>query len=347
MNVGTRAAYPVGTPLSHYVLQEQQRAGSVSGEFSRLIHHLVLGAKVVGKFVAHAGLAEMLGDDGGANSSGDAQKKLDVLAHERLSEHLLSSGLVAAIASEESAHAVAANADVAAGARYVVAFDPLDGSSNIDCNGSIGTIFSIFRCASPSGEIDDPDTLFLRPGREQVAAGYFLFGPSTALVLSTGNGVALFTLDPMVGEFFLTEDNIHVPVRGKYYALNEGNRQKWLTWTREYADWMHTGEATGSPYSQRYVGTLVADAHRTLLYGGIFAYPEDRKNPHGKLRLLYEAMPMAFLFEQAGGAATDGETGILDREIRALHQRTPLMLGSREDVGDLHMFTEGRATPWV
>lgn len=325
--------YPIGTPLSHFVLLEQQKHAA-TGEFSRLLHHLALGAKMVAKAVSHAGLVDVLGETSGANASGDTQKKLDVYANDRYIDHLLNSGLIAVLGSEECDNAIAVPEGKPRG-RYIVTIDPLDGSSNIDCNVCVGTIFSVFRLDRDLDGNDDLDQLLLQPGDSQIAAGYVLYGPSTVLVLTTGNGVHGFTLDTLVGEFFLTHPNIRIPERGKIYAINEGNTSQWLPWTKDYVDSLKSDRnPTGKPYSGRYVGSLVADAHRTLLYGGIFMYPGDKKNPNGKLRLLYEAFPMAFILEQAGGAASDGVQRILDRTPTALHERVPLILGSKLDVGD-------------
>lgn len=324
--------YAIGTPLSHVLLLEQ-RALAATGEFSRLVHHLVLGAKVVAKAVSHAGLMEdTIGETGRANASGETQKKLDVYAHERLVHHLIHSGLIAVLGSEEDEHAIRVPDGVRRG-QYVVTIDPLDGSGNIDVNLPIGTIFSIFRLPSTPADGESDDALLLRRGNEQVAAGYVLYGPSTVLVLTTGNGVMGFTLDPQVGEFLLTHPSIRMPERGSTYAINEGNAGNWLPWTSEYiASLKSDRNGGGKPYSLRYVGCLVGDIHRTLLQGGIFLYPGDRKSPKGKLRLVYEGFPMAFLIEQAGGKATDGVNRILDYKAETLHQRVPLVLGSVLDV---------------
>lgn len=331
--------YPVGTPLSHVLILEQRAVSGATGEFSRLLHHLALGAKVVAKAVAHAGLMDdVLGDSQGANASGETQKKLDVYAHERLVHHLVHSGLIAVLGSEEDEHAIRVPDGVRRG-DYVVTIDPLDGSGNIDVNLSIGTIFSIYRLPETPSDGDCTDELLLRRGDEQIAAGYVLYGPSTVLVLTTGNGVRGFTLDPLVGEFLLTHPDIRIPERGATYAINEGNAANWLPWTRDYvASLKGSGNGAGKAYGLRYVGCLVGDIHRTLLKGGIFLYPGDRKSPRGKLRLVYEGFPMAFLIEQAGGRATDGVRRILDYTAEALHQRVPLVLGSPRDVEEAAQF---------
>lgn len=333
--------YPIGTPLSHFVLLEQQKHVA-TGEFSRLLHHLALGAKVVAKAVSHAGLVDVLGETKATNATGDTQKKLDVFANERFIDHLISSGLIAVLGSEENDNAIGVPDGKPRG-RYIVTIDPLDGSSNIDCNVSIGTIFSIFRLERDLQPSDNLDALLLQPGHKQIAAGYVIYGPSTVLVLTTGNGVHGFTLDTLVGEFFLTHPNIRIPERGKIYAINEGNTHAWLPWTTAYVAHVKSDKnASGKPYGARYVGSLVADAHRTLLYGGVFLYPGDQKNPRGKLRLLYEAFPMAFILEQAGGAATDGVTRILDLTPTKLHEKVPLVLGSKLDVEEVAGFAAAR-----
>jgi fructose-1,6-bisphosphatase I len=255
-------------------------------------------------------------------------QKLDVLANDILLAVLEKSGRCSMAASEELDEARV----FGPGGKYIVAFDPLDGSSNIDVNISIGTIFSVLRAA------DGP----LQPGTKIVAAGYSVYGSATTLVLSTGHGVHGFTLDPGVGEFFLSHPNIRCPERGATYSINEGNHCRWEPNVQKWAQWIKSEQkAEGLPYGARYVGSLVADAHRTLLKGGIFAYPGDTKSPGGKLRLLYEANPMAFLFEQAGGVATNGVDRILDLVPKGLHDRTPLVLGSKHDVGVFRQFVKG------
>jgi fructose-1,6-bisphosphatase I len=257
---------------------------------------------------------------------GEEVQKLDEYANDVLLNVLERSCHCGVIASEEMDTATLSPHQ----AKYVTVFDPLDGSSNIDTNVTIGTIFAILRRPNPASAPTVQDAL--RPGREIAGAGYVLFGPSTVFVLSTGQGVHAFTLDPNVGEFFLSASNIRCPQRGKTYSINEGNHAYWSPAVQK---------AEGRPYGHRYVGSLVADAHRTLLKGGIFAYPTDSKSPKGKLRLLYEANPMAYIFEQAGGTAIDGERAILEIEPTELHQRTSLILGSREDVAVYRQFIAG------
>jgi fructose-1,6-bisphosphatase I len=331
------AALPsvVGTTLREHVLFGMRAAPGATGEFTSLLNHLSLAVRIIASRVKSAGLAGMLGYTGETNVQGEAVQKLDAYANEVLLTVLERSGHVCVAASEELDEAVLHDR----GGKYVVAFDPLDGSSNIDINVSIGTIFAVLRRRSKGApEVADA----LQPGREVVAAGYTVYGPSTEFVLTTGQGVHSFTLDPNVGEFFLSHPNIQCPPRGGTFSCNQGNFARWSEGTKAWNRWVQEEDkADGRPYGHRYVGSLVADAHRTLRKGGIFVYPADRKNADGKLRLLYEANPMAFLFEQAGGAATDGVQRILDIEPKALHQRTPLVLGSREDVQIYRQFQLG------
>jgi fructose-1,6-bisphosphatase I len=289
--------------------------------------------------VRAAGLADVLGWTGKTNVQGEEVQKLDEYANEVFCTVLSRRSHCAWIASEELDEPVPGSGDPRA--KYVVMMDPLDGSSNIDVNVSIGTIFAIGRAAT--GPVSSPRDHFLVPGRDLDAAGYVIYGSSTMFVYATrSGGVHGFTYDPTVGEFFLSHENIRCPERGKTYSINEGNSALWTDGVRRWNSFLkEENKAEGRPYGQRYVGSLVADAHRTLLKGGIFAYPADRKSPKGKLRLLYEANPFAFLFEAAGGAATDGAGRILDIAPTELHQRTPLILGSREDVATFTAFASG------
>ncbi|MCA9617954.1 MAG: class 1 fructose-bisphosphatase [Myxococcales bacterium] len=305
------------------------------GYFTSLLSQIALASKLVTSRVRRAGLANVLGYTGETNVQGEQVQKLDQEANETLMRILSRRGVCAAAASEEEeTMRLLATGD---SARYVVTFDPLDGSSNIDVNISIGTIFAVLR-RTTEGTATEAD--FLQKGSEIQAAGYVIYGSSTMFVITTGKGVHGFTYDPTVGEFLLSHENIRVPRRGDTYSINEGNAAHWTKGVRAWNDWIKTpGGDPKRPYRQRYVGTLVADAHRTLLRGGIFAYPADTKNETGKLRLLYEANPFAFLFEAAGGAATTGSRRILDIQPEALHQRVPLILGSREDVADFEAIT--------
>ena len=336
LRASTPPAPVVGTTLREHVLHGMHAAPGATGEFTSLLNHVSLAVRIINSRVRSAGLAGMLGYTGEVNVQGEEVQKLDQFANDVLINVLERSGHCGILASEELDDARLTESR----GKYVVVFDPLDGSSNIDTNVGIGTIFAMLRRTSPKDNVAVEDAL--RPGHEIVAAGYTVYGPSTVFVLSTGHGVHAFTLDPNVGEFFLSTPNIRCPLRGNGYSVNEGN---WSRWTPEVQRWNQyiksEDKQTGRPYGHRYVGSLVADAHRTLLKGGIFAYPADTKSPQGKLRLLYEANPMAFLFEQAGGAATDGTQRILDLTPKSLHQRTPLVLGSAEDVMTYRQFMKG------
>ena len=283
-------------------------APGATGEFSSLLNAITLAVRIIHTRVRAAGLAGMLGYTGETNVQGEEVQKLDTFANDVLCTVLERSGRCAMVASEELDEARVS----ASTGKYIVCFDPLDGSSNIDVNISIGTIFCVLRAQTAGGRLLEGA---LQPGRRIVAAGYAVYGSATMLVLSTGHGVHGFTLDPGVGEFFLSHPNIRCPERGSTYSINEGNLVRWDERVKQWNAWIKSEDkASGLPYGHRYVGSLVADAHRTLLKGGIFAYPADKKSPEGKLRLLYEANPMAFLFEQAGGAATNGVDRILDIE---------------------------------
>lgn len=322
-------------------IYEQQRLYPVStGEFSGLLCDIALAAKVISREVNRAGLGDILGGTGTINIQGERVLKLDVFARDVLVEFLQRSGKVCAIATEEDADLIQVPRELARG-NYTVSLDPLDGSSNVDANVSIGTIFGIQRKSSP-GE-DGTESDFCRPGREQICAGYIVYGSSTIMVYTDGKGgVHGFTLDPSLGEFLLSHTGIKIPERGRIFSINEGNERWWKDHTRRYIEHVKS-EGDGRPYSSRYIGSLVADFHRNLLYGGIFLYPEDtrdQRKPHGKLRLLYEAAPLAFVVEAAGGRATTGFEPILDIEAEELHQRVPLILGSRLDVEDYEAFTK-------
>src|SRR5262245_4357496 len=314
-----------------HILEEQRRNHPrATGEFSWLLSGILLATKFIAAQVRRAGLANVLGAAGRVNVQGEAVQKLDVLANQALLQCLGSRGNVGVMASEEDEEPVVVRQDRAYG-RYVVVFDPLDGSSNIDVNVSVGTIFSILqREPDPSGS-RDPLVDVLQPGARQLAAGYVLYGSSTMLVFSTGIGVHGFTLDPELGAYVLSHERITMPPHGNLYSVNEANADSFPEGYRRYLALLRSGQ-TGRVYSLRYVGSLVADFHRTLLKGGVFLYPPTRQYPGGKLRLLYEANPIAFLAEQAGGRATDGRRNILEVTPTSLHQRTPLLVGSREEM---------------
>ena len=319
-----------GWTLERHLLDQQRRSPDATGEFTALFQQLALAGKIIASRVNQAGLAGVLGFTGEVNVQGERVQKLDEFANRTLIHCIEGGGQVCLMASEEVEAPIPIPTRYPRG-KYVLMFDPLDGSTNIDVNISIGTIFSVHqRLSKEEPGLDD----CLQPGTRQVAAGYVIYGSSTMFVYTTGSGVHGFTLDPTVGEFFLSHPKIRMPERGKIYSVNEGNQARW---TQPVRDWVHglkTGSGEGRPYSGRYIGTLVADFHRTLLKGGIFAYPADDKNPNGKLRLLYEAAPMALLAREAGGAASTGSQDILDVQPTELHQRVPLYIGSRADVAD-------------
>jgi fructose-1,6-bisphosphatase I len=326
-----------GTTLRDHVLAGMRAAPGATGEFTSLLSHVSLAIRIIASRVRQAGLADSLGYTGEINVQGEAVQKLDAYSNDVLVNVLERSGHCGIIGSEELEGAKTAGHP----GKYIVLFDPLDGSSNIDLNVSIGTIFAVLRRQDPTSPPSVNEAL--RPGRDVIAAGYALYGPSTNLVLTTGQGVHVFTMDPNVGEFFLSQSNVRCPDKGNLYSVNEGNHARWSEGIQKWNAWIKSeSKEEGRPYGHRYVGSLVADAHRTLLKGGVFAYPADKKSPKGKLRLLYEANPMAFIFEQAGGAAIDGERNILDIAPTALHERTPLILGSKQDVEAFRQFATNK-----
>lgn len=314
-----------------HILEEQRRHHPhASGEFSWLLSGITLAAKIISANVRRAGLADVLGSTGQKNVQGETVQKLDVLANESLLHCLGTRGNVAIMASEEDEEPIVVPRDREQG-KYVVVFDPLDGSSNIDVDVSVGTIFSILRREPDPTGSRDPLVDVLQPGRQQIAAGYIVYGSSTVLVYTTGNGVSGFTLDPSIGAFVISHERITMPSRGSIYSVNEANADTFPEPYRRYLAHLRAGK-TGRTYSSRYIGSLVADFHRTLLKGGVFLYPPTKHYPGGKLRLMYEANPIAFIAEQAGGRATDGKQEILDLTPTSLHQRTPLLVGSQEEI---------------
>ena len=329
----------LGITLTRHIYERQRAHPEATGELSGILGQIALGAKVVSREVNKAGLAEILGLTGEQNVQGEEVKKLDEFANDVFVAAFDHCGHFCIMASEEMADPVKIPPEFQTGP-YSIAFDPLDGSSNIDVNVSIGTIFAVHRKVSlgPRGGPED----LLQPGRRLVAAGYVVYGSSTMLVMSTGQGVHGFTLDPSVGEFLQSHPDIRIPKKGTIYSVNEGNYPYWSEGVRKYVNYIKERDpASGRPYSARYIGSMVADMHRTLLYGGLFMYPKDRKdpeNPVGKLRLLYECAPMAFLTEQAGGAASTGREPILDVRPTSLHQRVPFFAGSKEDVEEVEAF---------
>lgn len=328
----------VGITLETYILEGMMGFPAATGAFTSLLNQIALAAKLITSKVRRAGLANVLGYTGHVNVQGEQVQKLDELANETVIQALARRGTCAALASEELEEIRVLSDNPRA--KYVVVVDPLDGSSNIDVNISIGTIFGVLRRGDGDGAPSAND--FLRPGRDLLAAGYVLYGSSTMVVLTTGNGVHGFTYDPSVGEFFLSHENIRIPERGSTYSINEGNSARWTDEVKRWNAWVkEEDKANGRPYGSRYVGSLVADAHRTLLKGGIFAYPADRKSPGGKLRLLYEANPFSFIFEAAGGKGSTGRERVLDVVPTSLHQRVPLVLGSPRDVEVFEEFVRG------
>jgi fructose-1,6-bisphosphatase I len=323
--------------IKRYILEQQKQHPGATGVLTNLLYDVALAGKVIARETTHAGLEEILGLTGGLNVQGEQVAKLDEYANAAIVRLNQFTGGLAVMASEEVEDIIPIPDEYTTG-RYVLVFDPLDGSSNIDYAVSIGTIFSILRRKSPAdtrGTVED----CLQPGRDIVAAGYILYGPSTMMVYSTGEGVHGFTLDQMVGEFLLTHPNIHIPEKAKFYSVNQGYERYWAREIQEYTNYLQTLNL-----SMRYIGSLAADFHRNLLGGGIFYYPADTRDPekrHGKLRLLYEVAPLAFLAEQAGGAASDGHQRILDIQPTELHQRTPIFIGNRELVELAQAFIRG------
>ena len=320
------------TTLDEFILRRQKDFPFASGELSNLLRDIGYAAKVIHREVNKAGLVDILGTFGSVNVQGEEVKKLDVYADEHMIASLRAGRECCGVASEENEDIVAFEDRNSMNSHYVVLMDPLDGSSNIDVNVSIGTIFSIYRRKSEVGTacaVDD----FLQPGTQQVAAGYVIYGSSTMLVYTTGRGVNGFTLDPSIGEFCLSHPDIRIPEEGKVYSVNQGYYSKFEEGIRRFIDYcVEKDEKTKRPYSLRYIGSMVADIHRNLIKGGLFMYPATTEAPLGKLRLLYECNPMSFIVEQAGGLATDGYGRIMELEPEKLHQRTPVFLGSRRQV---------------
>jgi len=317
--------------VSRYIMERERDFPHASGEFSNLLSDILLAGKLIHRQVTRAGLLDILGKTGEVNVQGEEVAKLDEFANRTILQALDHTGYLCVMASEENEDVLSIPPEYPIG-KYVLNFDPLDGSSNIDANVSVGTIFSIHRRVSP-GEGPGSAGDCMQVGRKQIGAGYLVYGSSTMLVYSTGQGVHGFTYDPSVGEFLMSYEDIRIPKRGSIYSINEGYSDLWDEGTVRYV-----ASLKKRPYKSRYIGSLVADFHRTLLYGGIFLYPTDKKHPNGKLRLLYEASPLAFIAEQAGGMALDGKQRILDVEPKSLHQRTALVIGSEEDVKEYLSF---------
>ena len=317
--------------VTEHLLLHQKRTPQATGQFTGLLYDLILSGKSISRRINKAGLLDILGGTGEVNVQGENVQKLDSIANRIMLYRMERCGALCAMSSEEEADLVRVRPEFPRG-DYILVFDPLDGSSNIDVNINVGTIFSILRRPEGrTGEVTLEEVL--QPGYKQVGAGYILYGPATMLVLSTGQGVHGFTLDPGVGEFLLSHPDMRIPEQGHIYSVNGGNWKNWDETTREAISWFRTCETPdGKSYSARYAGALVADFHRTLIYGGIYMYPADAKKPNGKLRLMCEANPLAFLAEQAGGKASDGYGRIMERIPDKLHARTPLFIGSTRDV---------------
>lgn len=324
--------------LGEFIVEKQHDFSHATGELTALLSAIKLGAKIIHRDINKAGLVDILGASGISNVQGEVQMKLDLYANEKLKAALKARGEVAGIASEEEDEIVIFEGDKAENAKYVVLMDPLDGSSNIDVNVSVGTIFSIYRRITPLGtSVTEAD--FLQPGNQQVAAGYIVYGSSTMLVYTTGHGVHAFTYDPSLGVFCLSHEKVCFPEKGNMYSINEGNYIKFPVGVKKYIKYcQEQDEETQRPYTSRYIGSLVADFHRNLLKGGIYLYPSTASYPKGKLRLLYECNPMAFLAEQAGGKASDGKNRILDITPEKLHQRSPFFVGTESMVDDVERF---------
>ena len=318
--------------LGEFIVEKQIEFPYASGELSQLLTSIRLAAKVLNREINKAGLADILGAIGVENVQGERQMKLDVFANETFITALRNLGEVCGVASEEEETFVVFDDEIHGDSKYVVLIDPLDGSSNIDVNVSVGTIFSIYRRVTPAGtpaKLED----FLQPGNKQVAAGYVVYGSSTMLVYTTGHGVNGFTLDPSIGVFCLSHPNMQVPEDGVIYSINEGNYVHFPDGVKKYIKYCQENDPeTRRPFTSRYIGSLVSDLHRNMLKGGIYIYPRGTKAPKGKLRLLYECNPLAFIIEQAGGKASDGKSRILDIEPQELHQRVPYFVGSRKMV---------------
>jgi fructose-1,6-bisphosphatase I len=326
--------------LGEYIVAKQNDFPEATGELSLLLSAIRLATKVVNREINKAGLVDIIGTTGIENIQGEVQQKMDLYANDTFKAALEARGEVCGVASEEEEDFITFNGKRSVNSKYVVLMDPLDGSSNIDVNVSVGTIFSIYRRISPLG---GPVTLndFLQPGSRQVAAGYVVYGSSTMLVYTTGHGVHGFTCDPSLGVFYLSHENIQIPKDGQIYSINEGNYLKFPDGVKKYLKFCQEIDSVSNrPYTSRYIGSLVSDFHRNLLKGGIYIYPSTASSPQGKLRLLYECNPMAFLVEQAGGSASDGFNRIMELKPTELHQRVPFFCGSRNMVADVQTMME-------
>ena len=324
--------------MGEFLVETQKAFPQANGGLTQVLSSIRLAAKVVHRTINKAGLVDILGDAGSENVQGEHQMKMDIYANDTFLKSFKSMGEVCGVGSGELKDFIAFDDDIHNNSKYVVLMDPLDGSSNVDVNVSVGTIFSIYRRISPLGrpvQLED----FLQPGNKQVAAGYVIYGSSTMLVFTTGNGVNGFTLDPSIGTFCLSHPLIQVPENGSIYSVNEGNYVHFPEGVKRYIKYcQELDEPSGRPYTSRYIGSLVSDLHRNLLKGGIYLYPTGTKSPKGKLRLLYECNPLAFITEQAGGRATDGYQRIMDIKPEELHQRVPYFVGSTAMVLEAESF---------
>lgn len=326
--------------LGEFIVDKQHDFPEASGELTHLLGAIRLAAKVVNREINKAGIADIIGSTGVENVQGEVQQKMDLYANDKFKAAIEARGEVCGIASEEEDEFICFDTERGRNSKYVILMDPLDGSSNIDVNVSVGTIFSIYKRTSPLGtpvQLED----FLQPGDKQVAAGYVVYGSSTMLVYTTGNGVHGFTCDPSLGVFYLSHENMQIPDNGTIYSINEGNYLKFPLGVKKYLKYcQEIDQPTNRPYTSRYIGSLVSDFHRNLLKGGIYMYPSTASAPKGKLRLLYECNPMAFLMEQAGGVALDGEKRIMEIVPTELHQRIPFFCGSKSMVNDARLMLE-------
>ncbi len=324
--------------LSQFIADQQSKHPTASGDLSKILRDIKFAAKIVNRDVRKAGLVDILGADGSVNVQGEEVKKLDVLANDEFKSSLTLGGDCCAIISEEEEDIHHIETTLNKNSKYIIAMDPLDGSSNIDVNASIGTIFSVYKRISPLGsQVTMEDVL--QKGINQVAAGYIIYGSSTMLVLTTGQGVNAFTLDASIGDFCLSHPDIRIPQDGKIYSVNEGNYDKFSAGVKSYIDYCRNSTEKEA-YSARYIGSMVADFHRNLLKGGIFMYPATSSAPNGKLRLMFESNPMAFITEQAGGKATNGADRIMEIEPTEIHQRNPVFMGSTKMVEKAHSYLE-------
>lgn len=330
------------TTLNDFIIRRQKDFSYAKGELSSLLHHIGTAAKIINKKISKAGLVDIIGHSGAINIQGESQQKLDIFADEVFINALLSSGECCGVATEENQDEIIFTEKFARKGKYVVCMDPLDGSSNIDYNVSVGSIFSIYKRTTPRGErVRNED--FLQEGTKQVAAGYIIYGSSTMLVYTTGNGVNGFTLDPSIGEFCLSHPDIVCPADGFIYSVNEGYYVHFPSGVKKYIKYCQEKDPeSGRPYVSRYIGSLVSDFHRNLLRGGVFLYPENEIAPKGKLRLVYECNPIAFIAEQAGAAASDGRRRILAITPDSLHQRSPFYTGSKNMVSKVEEFLNNK-----